>query len=222
MAAKLHRNGILRALDLPWIAVFQPAVRLFGLIPTDDLLPKQAEAIANAHAHTGDAQMGHRIQKTGRQAAKAAVAQSRILLAGTQLIQIDAKIAEPLPNNVLHLQIDQVVFQQTANEELHGKIMDLLLLEPNMPLGGLGPYLTDRAGQQIRQHLILLKGRAFLYGLRQCLLCFDAVGDLKFFFSCEHFIAPNCYFELVRFLGIFCSKIPPMGGTCTRTDHFSP
>ena len=65
-AAELHGNGILGALDLPGIAVFQPAVRLLGLIAAHNLLPEQAEPIPDAHADPGNPQMRHGIQEAGR------------------------------------------------------------------------------------------------------------------------------------------------------------
>ena len=78
--------------------------------------------------------MRHGIQEAGCQPSQAAVAQSRVLLTGAQCVQINAQILEPLPDGILLLKIDEVVFQQSSNEEFHGEIMDLLLLKADMPL----------------------------------------------------------------------------------------
>ena len=98
ISAKLDGNGLVGLLGFPGVAIFQPAVGLLRLVAIDDPLPEQSEPIADPHAHAGDAQIGHGIQETGCQTAQAAVAQTGILFALAQFVQVDAEVLQ----SVLH------------------------------------------------------------------------------------------------------------------------
>ena len=71
------------------------------------------------------------------------------------------KSFSPSCTQIVNLQIDEIVFQQAANEKLHGEVMDLFLLEADMPLRGLGADFAGVAGDEVDKKLVPLKGGAF-------------------------------------------------------------
>ena len=185
IAAEPDGDGLVGFLRLPGIAVLQPAVRLLGLVAVDDLLTEQAEPVADAHAHAGNAQIGHGVQEAGRQTAQAAVSEAGVLFALAQRIQVDAQIVEALPDRLFDLQIDQIVPEQAADQKLHGEVVDLFLLVPDVALGGLGPHLTGGAGDQIDQQLVFFKGGTFGDGLGEGFQGLGLICHLEVFFSCK-------------------------------------
>ena len=185
IAAELDLHGVVRLFLLPGIAVLQPGIGLLGLVAADDPLAEQAEPVPDAHTHAGNAEIGHGIQKAGGQAAKAAVAQAGIPLAFAQRIQADPQILQALLDDILQLQVDQIVPQEAADQELHGEIVDLLLLLSCMALGGLGSDLSRGVGDQMDQQLVFLHCGALGHGLGEGLQGLGLICYLKIFFSCE-------------------------------------
>ena len=78
MATKLNGHGLVLTTDLPGIAVGEPLVGGLDLAAVDDLLLKQAVAVAHAVAVAGNALGCHGIQEARGQTTQATVAQGRI------------------------------------------------------------------------------------------------------------------------------------------------
>ena len=77
-AAKLNGHGLVLTTDFPRIAVGEPLVGGLDLAAVDDLLLKQAVAVAHAVAVAGNALGCHGIQEARGQTTQATVAQGRI------------------------------------------------------------------------------------------------------------------------------------------------
>src|SRR5690606_31034949 len=78
MALEAHLDGVLDARDLPRVAVSEPGVTLLDLFAVLDTLLKDPVFVPDAVTEPRQGQGRHRVQKAGRQAAQAAVAETGI------------------------------------------------------------------------------------------------------------------------------------------------
>ena len=106
MATKLNGHGLVLTTDLPGIAVGEPLVGGLDLAAVDDLLLKQAVAVAHAVAVAGNALGCHGIQEACGQTAQATVAQGRIGLLVLDDGQVKAHVVECLGDHVAHAKIE--------------------------------------------------------------------------------------------------------------------
>ena len=83
VTTKLNGHGLVLTADLPGIAVGEPLVGGLDLAAVDDLLLKQAVAVAHAVAVAGHAVVRHRGEEARGQTAQAAVAEAGIDLLAT-------------------------------------------------------------------------------------------------------------------------------------------
>src|SRR5436309_3050881 len=114
-AAKRHLNRLPRPRDFPRIRMSQPMVGLGDLKAVVNALPKNPVFVSQSIAHRRNLQRGQRVNKTGRQPAQAAVAQTRVRLAFDDVMPIEAWLsAEDFANVMLKVQIDDVVNQAAA------------------------------------------------------------------------------------------------------------
>jgi len=90
--AVAHGVADFRAHELPRIAVDQPVVGFFHLAAAHDALGKHAVVVPDAIAHAGNAQRGHRVQKTRGQPTQAAVAQARVGFQVNQGVKVGAEL----------------------------------------------------------------------------------------------------------------------------------
>ena len=82
--------------------------------------------VGEAQAVRRQAKRGETVQEAGRQPPQAAVAQGGLQLKLLQLGQGDALRRQFVPNRFVQAQVDQVVAQQLADQELRGDVIDLL------------------------------------------------------------------------------------------------
>ena len=127
VATKLNGYGLVLTADLPGIAVGEPLVGGLDLAAVDDLLLKQAVAVAHAVAVAGNALGCHGIQEACGQTAQATVAQSRIGLLVLDDGQVKAHVVERLGNHVAHAKVEQVVVEQAADQKLDREVVHALL-----------------------------------------------------------------------------------------------
>ncbi len=149
--------------DLPDIAVAQPAVRHFHLLPVFDFLSEQAIAVPDAVAVAGKVQGCERIEETRCQTSQAAVAQSCIGFERFHLVDVNAKIGQPFLDYIINAQVAQVVGHETSHQELHGKIVKLFCLGPPDGFFGFLPVVSGIIPDQGTQ----------------CLIAFDWIRVLK-------------------------------------------
>ena len=154
MATKLDGHGLVLTTDLPGIAVGEPLVGGLDLAAVDDLLLKQAVAVAHAVAVAGNALGCHGIQEACGQAAQATVAQSRIGLLVLDDGQIEAHVVERLGDHVAHAKVEQVVVEQAADQKLDREVVHALFAlggDAGVALGGNGAgLLGHELGQGVK------------------------------------------------------------------------
>src|SRR5437667_39944 len=83
-----------RPAEFPRVAEGQPILGIFLLPTVADHLAEQAMVVADAIAAGRNAEAGHALHQTGRQAPQAAIAERRIGLGSAHPVEIDAEIAE--------------------------------------------------------------------------------------------------------------------------------
>ena len=154
VATELDGHGLVLTTDLPGIAVGEPLVGCLHLAAVDDLLLKQAIAVAHAVAVTGDALGCHGIQEARCQTAQASVAQSRIGLLVLDDGQVEAHVVERLGDHVAHAKVEQVVVEQTADQKLDREIVHALFAlggDAGVTAGGNGAgLLGHELGQGVK------------------------------------------------------------------------
>ena len=153
-ATKLNGHGLVLTTDLPGIAVGEPLVGGFDLAAVDDLLFKQAVAVAHAVAVAGNALGCHGIQEACGQTTQATVAQRRIGLLALDDGQVKAHIVERLGDHVAHAKVEQVVVEQAADQKLDREVVHALLAlggGAGVALGGNGAgLLGHELGQGVK------------------------------------------------------------------------
>ena len=154
MATKLDGHGLVLTADLPGIAVGEPLVGGLDLAAVDDLLLKQAVAVAHAVAVAGNALGCHGIQEARCQTAQATVAQSRIGLLVLDDGQVKAHVVERLGDHVANAKVEQVVVEQAADQKLDREVVHALFAlggGAGVTLGGNGARLLGHElGQGVK------------------------------------------------------------------------
>ena len=154
MATKLDGHGLVLTTDLPGIAVGEPLVGGLDLAAVDNLLLKQAVAVAHAVAVAGNALGCHGIQEARGQTTQATVAQGRIGLLVLDDGQVKAHVVERLGDHVAHAKVEQVVVEQAADQKLDREVVHALFAlggDAGVTLGGNGARLLGHElGQGVK------------------------------------------------------------------------
>ena len=122
----------------------EPLVGGLDLAAVDNLLLKQAVAVAHAVAIAGNALGCHRIQEARGQTAQATVTQCRIGLLVLDGGQVKAHVVERLGDHVAHAKVEQVVVEQAADQKLDREVVHALFAlggDAGVTLGGNGARL---------------------------------------------------------------------------------
>ena len=142
---------LLRLLELgqkPRIAQLHPVVGQLHLLSLHDLLLEDAQLVADRIAGGGDLQRGHAVQVAGGQAAQAAVAKARVGLHLEDVGGLEAQVVDGGGQVVQQLQVEGVLHQAAAHEELQGQVVYLALFLVGGVLAGLHATL----GHDVAQH----------------------------------------------------------------------
>ena len=110
VAAKLDGTRKLEAFDFPGIPFPQPGIRLLDLHAILDALAEHAVAIAYAVAYDRKLQRGAAVEETGSQAAEAAVAEARIVLAIQYVFEGETKPVQGLARFLLQIETQAAHF----------------------------------------------------------------------------------------------------------------
>ena len=158
MAAPVDGVGGIRFVDLPRVAVHQPVVGLLDLPAVGEFLLEDAELVADAVADRRALQRGHRVQVAGRQPAQPAVAQARFALTVQDHVEVLAEIGQRLTRLRLDAQIEQVVAQLRAHQELRGQVAGDLARQIQPVLGGRHPAFLHAVAHRQGERLVVVLG----------------------------------------------------------------
>ena len=126
LAAEAHGHGVALGRNLPGVAVGQPLVRHLNLLAVHDALTEQAVLIADGAAHGRQIQRGQGVQEARGQTAQTAIAQRRFRLLVQHAAQGQAQLVEGLLILLGGAEVEQVVVQPAAGEELDGEVVQAL------------------------------------------------------------------------------------------------
>src|ERR1035441_5037284 len=104
----------------------EPVVGLFGLPAVADALPENAVVVTQAIAHAGNAEGRHRIEKTRRQPAQAAVAEAGVWLLLDDLEWIKLVMFGELLRVRVKPKIADIVGQSAAEQKFHREVVNAL------------------------------------------------------------------------------------------------
>ena len=158
-AAELDGLRVLRAGELPRIAVLEPVVRLLHLLALHDALAEDAVVVPETVAHAGEVERGHRVEEAGGEAAKTAVAEAGVHLEVAQRVPVEAVFLQRLRALGVQLQVDHVVAEQTADEELKRQVIDTPFILPVVALLRLHPALHEPVADGVGECGVLVAGR---------------------------------------------------------------
>ena len=156
VSAEVDVLRVFRTLHLPRIAVLQPRIRLLDLTAVDDLLAENAVVIAETVAHAREVQRRHRVEIAGRETSEATVAEARVRLEVTKVVPVDAEVLEGLATELVRLQVDDVVAQETSDQELERHVVDALRVLTAVLLLRGDPALDDAVADRIRKRRVLV------------------------------------------------------------------
>ena len=152
--AEVNFHRVLGMRDLPDIAAGQPVVGHFDLVAVHQLLAEQAEFIADGAAHGGQLQCGQGIQEASGEAAQTAVAQAGLGLFLEHDGAINAKLVQCLHVVGFVDQVDHVVVQGAAHQELSAEVVNLLRLLLLAGVAGIAAALHDLITHHQGQSLV--------------------------------------------------------------------
>ena len=143
VAVELDVDRLVRLAILPLETVGEPVVGNLDLVALDDLLLEESVLVAYAAAVTGKRQGRHRVDEARREPSQTAVAEARIRLLGENIVQVDADFLQSVVEQLHLAQIDEVRAHEASEQELDGKIVDLLVVALHVRLVRLDPILAD-------------------------------------------------------------------------------
>ena len=164
ISAEVDFLCILRSSQLQGIAVIQPVVRNFHLIAVSDLLLEHTVLVADTCAVCGIVQSCKGIQEACRKSSKTAITESRVGLLVFDGVKLEAELFERLLDGLISHQVDGVIAESAAHEELHGQVNDLLGILFVEDLLGPHPAVDDLVLQSHSGSLEDLLVCRFLHG----------------------------------------------------------
>ena len=154
--------GHFAALELPKRTAGGPVVGLFDLPAFFDGLLEEAAVVADAVAKAADPERRHGFHVAGRQPPQTAIAQSRIRLGGHDVGHGNPVGIQRFFGGFIEAGVPQGVFNDPADHELHGQVIDPLAVKGVGGLGRVDPGAGDVAPRQTRQRRHPVKGLGVL------------------------------------------------------------
>src|SRR5208337_4192308 len=121
-----NKTSLVRALDQSGRAEPAPAVGALALPSPLEDLAEQAVVVIDAVAVARESERREGIQEAGGQAAKAAVAERRVVLGFPHLFEVHAELFEGLAALLVDPEVVQIVCEGAADQELEGEVVDAL------------------------------------------------------------------------------------------------
>ena len=200
MTAELDAVVHLRPGKLPGVGGVEPVVGHLHLAAVHNGLPEHAVVVADAVAITRDAERGHRIQKTGRQPAQAAVAQSSIGLQLGHGVHVHAQFGQRLAHRGLQLQRNQRIAEGAPHQKLHRQVIDVFHVLGALGAGGAHPALHQLVAYRMGGSMQPVHG----------------LGRLGVFANGKQQLVGNGALECRQVMG---RGVDVKGGRCSRWQH---
>ena len=138
------------------VAVSQPVIRHLTLITVLDLLLEHAVLVADATAACPVVERCEGIQEAGCETTETTVSECPVRLGLLECVEIQSQLLDGLLQFLMTGQIQDIVTECTAHQELHGEVVYALRVLLLCSLLGLHPVVDDDV----------------LDGIRHCVKCF--------------------------------------------------
>jgi len=158
-ASKLDIEKDLGPRDFPRVTQAQPFVSEFNLPPLPHCLVEDPKLVTNAITDAWDSQRGQRVEKTGGQTAKSAVAEAGFFLLFQQIVQVESHVLHRRPNLIVNSQVDKVIAQLRPHQELCRKVADRAAPAFEVTARRVDPPMQQTVAHRIRQrHVMIIPG----------------------------------------------------------------
>ncbi len=151
MSAERDLDGPFRPHELPGVAVTQPAVGLFDLPAVVYFLLEDAVLVADAVTQRRDFQRCQRVDEARGEAAETAVAETGFLFRVQQCIEIEPEFRHRLLRGRQDAQVQQVVAEVRAHQELRREVGDGAHALRRVRGGGADPALQQAVAHDMRK-----------------------------------------------------------------------
>jgi hypothetical protein len=123
-------------------------VRVLDLAAVGDLLAEDSVLVPQAVADRGELERGHRVEEAGGEPPESAIAQAGVGLRLGKLPRVEALALDHLPHGGLGPEVQDVVGQRPADQELQREVVHLLGVGPIVSLVGLQPALRQQVAER--------------------------------------------------------------------------
>ena len=103
---------------------------------------------------TGKGQGGQGVDEAGCQPAESPIPEAGIAFGRDDIFEIPTEVLQTVPADVVHIDIEEIRFQQAAHEKFNGKIIDLFDFFRSIGLVGTDPIFTDQIANHVGNGLI--------------------------------------------------------------------
>ena len=142
-ATELHFLLKLCTTKLERVAVSQPVIRHLTLIAVLDLLLEHAVLVADATATCPVVERCEGIQEAGCETTETTVSECPVRLGLLECVEIQSQLLDGLLQLLMAGQIQDIVTECTAHQELHGEVVYALRVLLLCSLLGLHPVVND-------------------------------------------------------------------------------
>ena len=126
-AAEMNRVVLVSPSHPALLTPLEPVVRRFILAPVNEALSEQAAVISKTYAVSRKAERRQRIDEACGKSSETAVAERRLILKLLEVRDVLSRCSELRLDIVIEPQIDQVIGEKLADQELSRDIVQLLL-----------------------------------------------------------------------------------------------
>ena len=180
LATEVDGVGQVAPLDLPWIAILEPVVRLLDLPAVPDLLVEDSVVVSDSIAICRNLERRETVEEAGGQTTESSVAKPCIRLLVDEVLQLVAEGRKRLPDRLLESEVDDVVRHRPAHQELKREVVHPLGALGALRLAGQVPLMDDPVPDGHGQCLVACLLGGMVYVCVECvleLLC-EILGDV--------------------------------------------
>ncbi len=158
-AAQLDFDDVVQPNHFPRVRAAEPVVWFFVLPAVLNVLLEDAVLVAQSVPHRRQVQGCHGLDEAGRQAAQAAITETRIGLLIQEFVPVDVLLAARFEHRRVEQQIRYVARERPADQELHRKVVGALGIQLVVRLLRAQPPQRKHVAKGTRDGLIPLAGR---------------------------------------------------------------
>ena len=161
VAAELDNACELGTADFPRVAAAEPVVRFLDLVAVLDDLLEDAVVVADAVAVGGEFERGHGVQKAGREASEAAVAEAGVDFLVADFVDLEPEFSHGFRCVLLDAEVDHGVAERAADQEFEGNVADGARILLFVFVAGGDPVTHHEVADGQRQRMVAVQVNGF-------------------------------------------------------------